>query len=83
MLERMTYHYAEAYGSSSATKQLKEMEKRLSKTLSQLPEQQAREIQSYLDYLFNRSARLEELYYRSGFLDGMKLCEYIHRRIEK
>ena len=67
MLERMTYHYVEAYGSGSATKQLKEMEQRLSKTLSQLPEQQAREIRSYLDYLFNRSARLEELYYRSGF----------------
>ena len=73
----MTYHYAEAYGSSSAKKQIIEMEKRLNQTLSQLSEQQSGEIRSYLDYLFNRSARLEEMYYRSGLLDGIKLWQYI------
>ena len=79
MLERMTYHYAEAYGTSSAKKQIIKMEKRLNQTLSQLPEQQSGEIRSYLDYLFNRNARLEEMYYRSGFLDGMKLWKYIRK----
>ena len=49
--------------------------------LSQLPEQQSGEIQGYLDYLFNRSAQLEELYYRSGFLDGIKLYQYLQQRI--
>lgn len=82
MLERMTHHYAEAFapGSSNA-KRFSEMERKLSQTLDQLPEQQADEIQDYLDYLFNRSARLEELYYRSGLLDGIKLCQYVRQRM--
>ena len=46
-----------------------------------LNEQQSGEIQGYLDYLFNRSAQLEELYYRSGFLDGIKLYQYLQQRI--
>lgn len=82
MLERMTHHYGEAFGpGSSNAKRLAEMERKLSQTLDQLPEQQAHEIQSYLDYLFSRSAQLEELYYRSGLLDGLKLCQYVQCRI--
>ena len=79
----MTHHYAEVFGpGSSHAEQFNEMEKRLRQNLSQLPEQQSGEIQSYLDYLFNRSAQLEELYYRSGFLDGIKLYQYLQRKIE-
>ena len=78
----MTHHYSEAFGpGSSNAEQFAEMENRLRRTLSQLPEQQSGEIQHYLDYLFNRSAQLEELYYRSGFLDGVKLCQYLQQRI--
>ena len=83
ILERMTHHYSESFGpGSSNAEQFAEMENRLRQTLSQLPEQQSGEIQHYLDYLFNRSAQLEELYYRSGFLDGVKLCQYLQRKIE-
>ena len=82
ILERMTHHYSEAFGpGSSHAERFAEMETKLRQTLSQLPEQQSGEIQSYLDYLFNRSAQLEELYYRSGFLDGIKLCQYLQQRI--
>ena len=75
MLQRMTYHYGHSFdpdGKKAA--EFAAREQALFESLGPLTEKQHQAIQAYLDDLFDRSAQLDEMYYRSGLADGYKLC---------
>lgn len=75
MLQRMTYHYGQRYdpnGEKAIAFAAKEQA--LMETLQPLTEEQRQAFRAYLDDLFDRSAQLDEMYYRSGLADGYKLC---------
>jgi hypothetical protein len=55
-----------------------EMENKLTHALTLLPEEQVDEVHQYLEYLFERSAEAEELFYRSGLVDGIRLSNLFH-----
>ena len=81
MHERMTRHYAEAFDPTGPeATEFATLEQDLNQILDQLPEEQADSVHAYLDYLFNRDADQQELFYRCGLLDGYKLCVYIQNQ---
>ena len=45
--------------------------------LSSLTEEQSEVVHQYMEHLFERSAKSEELYFRCGFLDGYRLRNYL------
>ena len=79
MLERMTQRYGAAFPRDKELAQRSsEMENKLTHALTLLPEDQADDVHQYLEYLFERSAEAEELFYRSGLMDGIRLSNLFH-----
>ena len=79
MLERMTQHYAAKYPrDKERARRSSEMEDKLTHALTLLPEEQVDDLHQYLEYLFERSAEAEELFYRSGLMDGIRLSNLFH-----
>ena len=74
MHERMTQHYAAHHQKPGSSP---EPEEQFTRTLAALPKEQAETVHRYLEYLFEKSADAERLYYRCGLIDGIRLLSYI------
>ena len=81
MLERMTYHLNANKGEDLRCS--RELEEQLTSTLDSLPKEKAEIVQRYLEYLFERSAKDEEMYYRCALADGYKLCLLIREKLNE
>lgn len=51
-------------------------------TLQPLSEEQRQAFRAYLDDLFDRSAQLDEMYYRCGLVNGYKLSLLAQKMID-
>lgn len=75
MLHRMTFHYGQRFDPTGEKAiAFAAREQALMEILEPLTEEQRQAIRAYQDYLFERNAQQDEMYYRSGLADGYKLC---------
>lgn len=80
MLERMTVHYAAHHKGISQS--VIDLNKQVGDLLTRLPEEQSKLLHEYFEHNNEVSAQYEQLYYRCGLLDGLKLYDYI-RNVKK
>ena len=83
MQERMTRIYAEDHSKRIEEKrEFAEKETRFRQAISPLSGEQKETVHHYMDDLARRSADNEVFFYRSGLLDGYRLCRYLQTVVE-
>ncbi|MBQ8935189.1 MAG: hypothetical protein IJ049_02125 [Oscillospiraceae bacterium] len=82
MQERMTRIYAAEHRRKNEGSEFASLEERLNHTLALLSEDQVKSVRQYLEYIFEQDAEKEVLFYRSGLLDGFRLCQHIQRLLD-
>lgn len=77
--ERMQLHYTAQAQNLDQQKEFDVLEEQVQQILKQLSPEKVQAVTAYVDWLAEKTAADNELFYKAGVSDGIRLCLAIHK----